>query len=291
MLEIRLIWFRKTSTHGHIQQSTFGNSKLAHDFGPKVESADHNDTKQSARGKNETHMWKFITKNEFFTTLHSNICPPDEMHLKFIQDAWFHTLFHGMQPERVVEIGGGGTRTLQPLLKRGVECWNADRFEGVADGLLMDSPGFRRQVEIGIKIAPVFVGEFSDKLPENAFDVAYSISVMEHMNEQQTLDCFRDTLRILKPGGRVYHAVDLFLDTQPLEHSMLKINALRRAVDEVGLRPIGEDEIGPTPTFKTHYATAADAYLARKWCFNSELQRLVETYQLTSLITGHEKPT
>jgi len=235
-------------------------------------------------------MWKFISKKEFLATLHADICPPDEMHLKFIQDAWFHALFHNIQPERVVEIGGGGTRTLQPLLKKGVECWNADRFEGVADGLLMDSPGYRRQLEIGIKIAPVFVGEFSDKLPDDAFDIAYSISVMEHLNEEQTIDCFKDAFRILKPGGRLYHAVDLFLDLQPLERSTVKVNALRRGVEEAGFLPLGADEIGAEPTFRPYYATAADAYLARKWCFNSELQRLVETYQLTSLITGHEKP-
>jgi len=235
-------------------------------------------------------MWKFITKQEFLSALHADICPPDEMHLKFIQDAWFRLLFHDLYPERVIEIGGGDTRTLQPLLKKGTEAWNADKFEGVARGPLMDSVPVRRQLDFGIKIAPVYVGEFSPELKENYFDIAYSISVMEHLNPQQTLDCFKDSYRILKPGGRLYHAVDIFLGLEPLERSVVKIDALRAAVAKTGFNLLGEDEIGPKPTYKTQYASPADAYLARKWCFNKELQGLVENFQLTSLIVGCEKP-
>ncbi|MEL7487040.1 MAG: class I SAM-dependent methyltransferase [Pseudomonadota bacterium] len=236
-------------------------------------------------------MWLFAPKTTFFEAVQKGVCTEDAMHLKFIQDAWFH-LYFLEDPDlgRVVEIGGGASRTLPKLVRRGSECWNADRFEGVANGPLSDNPALKIQRDLGVKFVSAYVGDFSEELPEQYFDLAYSISVLEHLDHDQTVRCFNDAKRILKPGGRILHAVDLFLADGPLERTSVKISSLRRAAAEAGLVEMGADEIGEEPTFRTRYATPADVYLARKWCFTKQLQALVEANQLVTLIMGHRTP-
>lgn len=236
-------------------------------------------------------MWQFVNKKTFFEAVHGGHCTEDAQHLKFIQDAWFHLYFSRCDDlGAVIEIGGGASRTLPRLARKGIDSWNADKFEGVANGPLMDNPAIRVQKTQGVKFVHAYIGEFSTEIPDAHFDLAYSISVMEHLDHEQTLACFEDAERILKPGGRIFHAVDLFLADTPLERTTVKIASLKQAAAQAGLEPVGEDEIGDTPAFKTSYASPADIYLARKWCFTKPLQKLVEDHALVTLVMGHTKP-
>lgn len=235
-------------------------------------------------------MWAFLSKAELFNGLQTQPEHADLQHLKYLQDTWFHGVLRSENADRVIEIGGGASRTLPPLRKRGIECWNADKLSGFANGPLEGTPGIRNLEAAGIKIVRTFVGDFSPELPSDYFDVAYSISVLEHLNASQLVDCFRDAARILKPGGRIYHAVDLFLGSTPLSRTSEQIKNLRKAVEAAGLESLGRDQIGSEPTFSTAYATPSDVYLARKWCFTPALRDLVENNALTSLLMGHRRP-
>lgn len=241
-------------------------------------------------GQKGESMWAFLTKAELFDGLKTQPEQSDLQHLKYLQDTWVHGVLRAETATRVIEIGGGASRTLPPLRKRGIECWNADKLAGFANGPLADTPGIRLLESSGVKIVRTFIGEFSPELPDSYFDVAYSISVLEHLDDQQLHDCFKDTARILKPGGRVYHAVDLFLGSQPLKRTSEQIGHLRRAAEAAGLEPLGDDRVGPEPVFSTAYASPSDVYLARKWCFTPQLRDLVKNYALTSLLMGHRRP-
>lgn len=238
----------------------------------------------------EPGMLAFLTKNELFKGLHALPETGDLQHLKYLQDTWFKRFFKSETPQRVIEIGGGASRTLPALSLRGVECWNADKMEGIADGPMAGDPALAYMQRSGIKIVPVYVGDFSPELPGDYFDIGYSISVLEHLNADQLTALFKDAARVLKPGGRLYHSVDLFLDNKPLKRTSDQINFIRQAAAAAGLEPIGKDEAGPNPIYKTTFATPSDVYLSRKWCFNPTLQSMVENYALTALQTGHRKP-
>lgn len=236
-------------------------------------------------------MWRFVNKHEFFEALHGGLCDEDAAHLKFIQDAWFHLYFSrhaGLT--RVLEIGGGSSRILPKLHKKGVEVWNADRLQGEAAGPVASKDFLKSQSKLGIKLVMAYVGEFSPELPDKHFDLAFSISVLEHLDEARTRDCFRDARRVLRPGGIMLHAVDLFLNDKPLPRTTEKIAILKKAIDENGFMPAGADDIGAAPVFKTHYASSADFYLGRNWCFNPALQSLVEQNQLVTLVMAHRAP-
>ena len=72
------------------------------------------------------------------------------------------------------EIGGGDSRILLRLAKRN-RCYNIEKFEG-ADG------GPKSEIVIpGVTNIRAFVGEFDANLSSDFFDVAFSVSVVEHV--------------------------------------------------------------------------------------------------------------
>ena len=188
------------------------------------------------------------------------------------------------------KLEAGLPERCQGLLKKSVECWNADKFEGVAGGPTKDNICYQRQLDHGIKIVDVYVGsDSSQQLPSEYFDLVYSISVIEHLDRNAIVDCFKECKRILKPGGRMYHAIDYFLDVEIYEDTHNKIENLRFAAEVAGFAPIGDDEVGQHPTFKSKYATPSDFFLSANWCHVKSLKNLVEKLSLVSLVSGHIK--
>ncbi len=52
-------------------------------------------------------------------------------------------------------------------------------------------------------------GNYSKKYPDHYFDRVFSISTLEHIPFQSRLDVFKDMNRVLKPGGRQLHTIDI----------------------------------------------------------------------------------
>lgn len=124
--------------------------------------------------------------------------------LKGVQDTFILSQLTGRTGLKVLEMGGGASRVL-PHLADTNECWNADKLEGVGDGPK------RIPQSKGIKLVRAFVSEFSPELPDNYFDVVFSISVVEHVPDPEYADMIKDCARILKPGGMLIHAIDAYL--------------------------------------------------------------------------------
>lgn len=55
--------------------------------------------------------------------------------------------------------------------------------------------------------------------PDNSFDSAYCISVLEHVGDEP-MDSFNECMRVLKPGGIFYLTVDVSVEPSPYRFSM-----------------------------------------------------------------------
>ncbi len=147
-------------------------------------------------------MFSIITKAEYFEWVEQKYCSLDRQELKNVQDGLALSRLAPLKNKRILEAGGGQSRVL-PRLDPSCELWNADKFEGDGNGPLTVVEDPR------IKIARAFVGDFSRDLPENYFDVIFSVSVVEHIPGGSLDDFVDDSIRLLKVGGTSIHAVDL----------------------------------------------------------------------------------
>ncbi|CAK0779598.1 hypothetical protein CCP3SC15_660007 [Gammaproteobacteria bacterium] len=90
------------------------------------------------------------------------------------------------------------------FFKGRIEGWNLDKFEGVGNGPLkaMDSDKYH--------VVPNYIGSFDKRLPDHYFDLVFSISVLEHINEPDDVlkKIVQDIDHLLKPGGYSVHCID-----------------------------------------------------------------------------------
>jgi ubiquinone/menaquinone biosynthesis C-methylase UbiE len=102
------------------------------------------------------------------------------------------------RPIKMLDVGGGTSRILEHF-KKEHECWNIDKLEGVGNGPL----GQDVQTE-EIKFVFDYMGNFNKELPDNYFDLVFSISTLEHvpLNDTEAYgNILKDINRVLKPGS------------------------------------------------------------------------------------------
>ncbi len=228
-------------------------------------------------------MFDVIRKADYFACLDNGFADPDAATLKGIQDGWLISVTADVEGARLLEFGGGYSRTL-PRLRDRNECFNVDRFAG-ADG----GPD-RVPEQPGINVVVAYMGDFSPELEDAGFDIVFSISVLEHVPDIALGSVFADVARCLRPGGRSYHAVDLLLADEPLEEVDARINAYLGAISSAGLELLEQPAITPPLTFETDFATSPDVQLWRYWRSSTELERRVLAYQVVSLKIAFERP-
>ncbi len=103
-------------------------------------------------------------------------------------------------------MGGGNSRILRHLYNR-YDCWNIDKLEGVGFGPkgLKDAP---------YKLIRDYMGNFNKELPDNYFDLVFSISALEHVppNDQKIHgDIIDDINRVLKPDAYSLQLLDIVI--------------------------------------------------------------------------------
>jgi 2-polyprenyl-3-methyl-5-hydroxy-6-metoxy-1,4-benzoquinol methylase len=120
-------------------------------------------------------------------------------------------------PKKVVEIGGGLSGFQFVLSREGHEVVNVDPG--------MDASGFdwhsdERSIRklnswfnTNVTLKSTTIGKAN--LPENYYDLFFSISVLEHVPEAGLREILEHAYRCLKPGGRFIISVDLFLNLEP----------------------------------------------------------------------------
>jgi ubiquinone/menaquinone biosynthesis C-methylase UbiE len=110
-----------------------------------------------------------------------------------------------------LEIGGGESRLIA-LLKTDYEIWNLDKLEGAGFG-----PKNLGEIS-GFKLVKDYIGAFNPELPDNHFDLVFSISTIEHFPEDDSTvkNCIADIDRLLTHQGFSVHCVDALLHRDSL---------------------------------------------------------------------------
>lgn len=161
-------------------------------------------------------MLRFIEKSEYWRFLDQGVesvlaKPKFPWHLKSIQDVIVASMLKDMQGKKIAEIGGSFTRLL-PHLAKSNQCYNIDRFNG-SHGGASEVP----QVD-GVEIHRCYLGVDSDFIPQEEFDVLYSVSVVEHVPTDGLARFFAEQHRVMKPGGLAVHLIDAYLSDEDNHH-------------------------------------------------------------------------
>lgn len=226
-------------------------------------------------------MFDIVRKHEYFELLNGDFADRKDHTLKGIQDAWVWKHLEKVQGKKIAEVGGGNSRILPKL--KGNELWNVEKFEGVGNGPIAPT-----KID-GVTVIPAFMGEFSPDIPQ--VDILFSISVVEHIPFDQYPSAFKDMARCLKPGGTMYHVVDLPLGDQPVETAQKRIQLLIDAVQDNNLIWHSPPAIGPDLTFSCDMASNSDLTMWI-WSRISEASRLTApTTQIVTIQMIASKPT
>ncbi|BBA33358.1 hypothetical protein sS8_1398 [Methylocaldum marinum] len=211
-------------------------------------------------------MLEFVTKAEYWAAEDSGVLSrlpkaPFAWHLKSIQDAVAFTYLQDIVGGRIAEVGGGNSRIL-PALAADNDCYNIDRFDGQHGGPA-DVPNL-----MGVKNVIGYVTDPSVTETIRECDAAFSVSVVEHVPTTDLPDFFEACAKLLRPGGRMVHLIDVYLTDRPQEQSGLveRINHYA-SVFQLGLLEPWTPEAkiistGEDLSFSCPYATNPDNIMA-----------------------------
>ncbi|MEO6693950.1 MAG: class I SAM-dependent methyltransferase [Ignavibacteria bacterium] len=151
--------------------------------------------------------WHFdlFKLNNYDEELFSKVVNSSYCDLKNYQDLLVYSFIkQNVKPgSKILDVGGGDSRILRHF-KYDYECWNIDKLEGIGHGpRQIDSSGFR--------LVQDYIGNFNDELPDNYFDLVFSISTLEHIpldNYEIYGNILSDINRVLKPESFSIHCID-----------------------------------------------------------------------------------
>lgn len=107
---------------------------------------------------------------------------------------------------RILEVGGGNSRIIRHFASIH-ECWNIDKLEGCGNG--------PTEVSIpAMRLVRDYIGNFNKDLPNDYFDLVFSISALEHVPDKDPSlfhNIKNDINRVLKPGGLSLHCFDIVI--------------------------------------------------------------------------------
>ncbi len=202
-------------------------------------------------------------------------------HLKTAQDLGVYQHLRDLRGQKIAEVGGGASRILHRIAGANT-CYNIEKFEG-ADG------GPAEEIEIdGVENKKVFLGEFSDDLQPDFFDVVFSVSVVEHVPNDMLGLFLDDGIRILKPGGLFLHAIDVYIQDQPNDAHIARFDAYRAWVDDSRLEALDRVYRGSLQ-FTCDMVTNPDLTMYNWGRLAPQLIELRQRAQSTSLLVAARK--
>jgi len=113
------------------------------------------------------------------------------------------------KPQKILEAGAGLNLIFFRLFGKELEYWMIDN-----GSLYPDPIKFREKISNmkSINFVDGLLGDFSTGLPDNYFDMIFSISVLEHTprdTPKSVEKICKDMYRLLKPGGCILHTIDI----------------------------------------------------------------------------------
>lgn len=203
-------------------------------------------------------------------------------HLKDIQDAIAYSVIANSTNKKIGEIGAGDFRILQELANNN-NCYVIDDYEGAGNGPT-DVPTRKNIAVIKAKL-----GEHSNLIESNYFDVVFSVSVIEHVPFSNLKSLFKDCHRILKTGGMMIHLIDIYIDELPEENSFVfkKIKEYESVFISGLFKPAGEIVTLAKPediSFSCSFATNPDNAMMAWNKMSPDLRQKRERSQSCSLV-------
>jgi len=147
-------------------------------------------------------------ENKYDEELFGRDIDPDYCDLKVYQDMLMlaYVKQNILPGSKMLDVGGGASRILKYFANE-MECWNIDKLEGVGNGPVDDQ--FDRE---GYRLVSDYMGNFNKELPNDYFDIVFSISTLEHVpldDYESYANILKDINRVLKPGGYSVHCIDV----------------------------------------------------------------------------------
>jgi len=231
-------------------------------------------------------MLEFITKADIWRQLDAGLHTElgwvhSKILLKTWQDMAVYERLRDATGLRIAEIGGGASRILPKLAEHNT-CFNVDKFTGQHGG-----PKTEHIID-GVTNVPAYLGEYSLDLPDNSFDVVFSVNVVEHVPHTATVAFIDDLLRILKPGGVCYHAMSMYVGDTPDPSNVKKLETYAGWLTRLDVTPM-EETTATQPLFQSNMGTNPDLTMWKWGQSNAALTEWRCTTQSVSLFMGFHK--
>lgn len=232
-------------------------------------------------------MLNFVRKSEIWDAYEKGY--PDELksnkisyQLKTAQDLSIYRIIRDLKNLDIGEIGGGNSRILERLALNN-RCSNIEKFEG-------QNLGPKGEIILEkIKNIDCYVGESEGAINDEEFDLIFSISVVEHVTNDKLDLFFKDSLRILRPGGIFYHAIDMYLEDIPSSYQCERFDIYKNWVKDSELvTPVG-NVLSGAPEFSTDMATNPDNIMHGWNSLVPSLSKIRASAQSVSLLIGGMK--
>ena len=151
-------------------------------------------------------QFEFFKKMKYDIELFGKEVDPGNCDLKVYQDLMTFSFIKQNYDKRIkmLDVGGGSSRILEHF-KKTHECWNIDKLEGMGNGPLSINAD-------GTRLIYDYMGNFNKDLPDNYFDLVFSISTLEHtpIDDIETYDTvLQDINRVLKKDCYSLHSIDV----------------------------------------------------------------------------------
>ncbi len=134
--------------------------------------------------------------------------------------------FRQFKPKRVLEMGAGNSVLFDHRIGDQCEYWMVDDSGFYQEEQFQTSLTKRNHT----KFVNGLVGEDLPNLPENYFDLIFSVSVLEHVTRDKVTEVARHMRRLLAPGGRLVHSIDI-----PANRVKDRPVFWHRALDDAGI--------------------------------------------------------
>ena len=146
---------------------------------------------------------------------------PRDWSLKEYGTLFIYDLINLCNAKRVLEVGCGfDTFFSENMSNLGVEHWVVDKSNNYL-GIGADSERFNsvmnQRKNYGTRFVNGLLGDNLKELPDNYFDLIFSISVIEHIDDSLMSEVANEIKRTLRVGGTSAHSVDIYSGSRKAE--------------------------------------------------------------------------
>ena len=107
-------------------------------------------------------------------------------------------------PMTLLEVGAGLNTFFDEQTGSECEYWMVDDAGFYPDDRFSNAMQKRRNT----RFVSGLLGANLPELPNNHFDLVFSISVLEHVPPSQRLAIYQEMYRVVRPGGHIVHSID-----------------------------------------------------------------------------------